>query len=191
MRTLCSALSAALLLTCFATAALLAGCHKPAAGKAGKAAEAEVPVTVVRLQVAALDRTIPVVGTLFAKDEATVRAEVEGQVEGTIAEFGDRLTNGQIIAQINTTTYLALSLQAEANVARARATLANAEQNRKRLHLLSQQKIASPSDLDQAVAAAERMTKRCARRKPTGACSCVGCPISTLWGCAGASDIVG
>jgi membrane fusion protein (multidrug efflux system) len=103
-----------------------------------------------------VDRTIPVVGTLFAKDEATVSAEVEGQVERTMAEFGDRMTNGQVMAQINTTTYMALALQAEANVARARATLANAQQNHKRVEQLGQEKIASQSDLDLAVAAAEQ-----------------------------------
>ncbi|HXI50131.1 MAG TPA: efflux RND transporter periplasmic adaptor subunit [Candidatus Saccharimonadales bacterium] len=134
----------------------LAGCHRAEPAKATKTGPPEVPVTVARVQVVQLDRTIAVVGTLFAKDEATISAEVEGQVEGTMVEFGDRLTNGQIIAQINTTTYLALALQAEANVARARATRANADQNRKRLLLLSQEKIASPSDVDQAVAAAEQ-----------------------------------
>lgn len=137
-------------------ALLASGCGKAAPEKAKRATDVAVPVTVATVTAVAMDRTLPVVGTLFAKDEATVSAEVEGQAERTFAEFGDRLTNGQIIAQINTTTYLALSLQAAANVARARATLGNAEQQLRRLQELSKSKIASQSDLDQTVAEAEQ-----------------------------------
>lgn len=104
----------------------------------------------------AADRTLPIVGTLFPKDEATLAAEVEGRVELTAAEFGDRLTNGQLIAEIDTTTYEALARQAAANVARVRASAANAEQNLKRTRELNKNAIASSSDLDLAVAAAEQ-----------------------------------
>jgi RND family efflux transporter MFP subunit len=138
------------------TLGALAGCNKPAPENTRRSTETEVPVTVAPVVLEPLDRTIPVVGTLFPKDEATVSAEVEGQVEQTMAEFGDRLTNGQVIAQINTKTYAALAQQAEANVARARAMLANAEQNRRRLAQLGLEKIAAQSDQDQAVAAAEQ-----------------------------------
>ena len=135
---------------------LAAGCGKPAADKPKRTTDVAVPVTVATVTSVAMDRTLPVVGTLFAKDEATVSAEVEGQTERTFAEFGDRLTNGQLIAQINTTTYLALSLQAAANVSRAKAALGNAEQQLRRLQQLSKSKIAAQSELDQSVAEAEQ-----------------------------------
>jgi membrane fusion protein (multidrug efflux system) len=145
-------------ITCLVVLALVGlsstGCRKATAEKPRAAQEKAVTVTVAPVTVARLDRTIPVVGTLFSKDEATMSAQVEGQVELTLAEFGDRITNGQVIAQIDTTTYSALALQAEATVARARATLANAEQNLKRLQRLGLDQIASQSDLDQAIAAA-------------------------------------
>ena len=131
------------------------------AGRAGVGADlpklrgaSAVPVTVFRVTNVPMDRTIPVVGTLFPKDEATISAEVEGRVDRTMAEFGDRLTNGQIIAQIDTAAYLVQSLQAAANVAKAMATVDNMEQNLKRLQQLSKERIASQSDLDQSVAEA-------------------------------------
>ena len=58
--------------------AVAAGCSKPPGEKPAANKEAEVPVTVAPVRMQPYDRTIPVVGTLFPKDEATVSAEVEG-----------------------------------------------------------------------------------------------------------------
>jgi membrane fusion protein, multidrug efflux system len=115
-----------------------------------------VPVTVAKVEVIPLDRTLPIVGTLFPKDEATVGAEVEGRVEKTFVEFGDRVTNGQVIAQIDTATYEALLHQAEANAARAKSRASNAEQDLRRTETLKKDRIASASDWDKAVADAEQ-----------------------------------
>lgn len=128
----------------------------PKESKARPPTDLTVPITVAPVRLVKVDRTIPVVGTLFPKDEATLAAEVEGRVEVTMAEFGDRLTNGQVIAQIDTTTYEALAQQAAANLSRAKATALNAAQNLKRTRELNKSSIASTSELDQAVAAAEQ-----------------------------------
>src|SRR2546423_2534777 len=134
---------------------LLVSCA-PRESKAKAPNDPTIPITVVPVRLVKVDHTIPVVGTLFPKDEATLGAEVEGRVEVTMAEFGDRLTNGQVIAQIDTTTYEALARQAAANLARARATALNASQNLKRTRELNKSSIASSSELDQAIAAAEQ-----------------------------------
>jgi membrane fusion protein, multidrug efflux system len=118
--------------------------------------EPAVPVTVATVELTPLDRTIPVVGTLYAKDEATLAAEVEGRVEKTLVEFGDRIQSGQLLAQIDTTTYEALARQATANLARTRANAVNAEQNLKRIQELRQRNIAPESDLDTATAEARQ-----------------------------------
>ena len=133
----------------------LTACQK-SAGPAAARHEDAVPVTVAPVELITLDRTIPVVGTLFAKDEATISAEVEGKVERTMAEFGDRLTNGQVIAQIDTESYQALAQQADANLAKAKASLANAEADWRRVEELRKQNISSASDLDKAVALANQ-----------------------------------
>jgi membrane fusion protein, multidrug efflux system len=140
------------MMSCAFVGMALISCAPPET-KAKRPTDDAIPVTVTPVRIAKVDRTIPVVGTLFPKDEATLAAEVEGKVEQTMAEFGDRLTNGQIIAQIDTTTYDVMEGQAAANLARVKATSANAEQNLKRIRELNKSAIASTSDLDQAVAA--------------------------------------
>src|SRR6266850_1663668 len=153
------ALMSRFVVSTFGVALLLAGvsaCSQRDDARPKRSSDDSVPVTLAAVGVTNLDRTIPIVGTLFPKDEATLGAEVEGKVERTMVEFGDRLTNGQLIAQIDTTTYEALERQASANVARAKATTANAEQNLKRTRELNKSAIASPSELDQAIAAAEQ-----------------------------------
>jgi membrane fusion protein (multidrug efflux system) len=133
----------------------LTSCSRsPTAAKAR--ADNAIPVAVAKVEAVPLDRTVSVIGTLFAKDQATVGAQVEGQCEKTLVDFGDRLTTGQEIALIDTTTYQALAQQAAANLAKARAGAANAGQNLKRAHDLAKEKIASASDLDKAVADAEQ-----------------------------------
>ena len=145
-----------LLYSCCLLLVFLSACSKPDSGRAKRPADDSILVTVAEVTVTNLDRTIPIVGTLFPKDEATLGAEVEGRIERTMAEFGDRVTNGQLIAQIDTTTYEALARQASANLARAKATAANTEQNLKRTRELNKNAIASPSELDQSIAAAEQ-----------------------------------
>ena len=115
-----------------------------------------VPVSTAKVEVVALDRTISIVGTLFAKDEATVGAQVEGQVEKTRVDFGDRVTEGQELAAIDTTSFEALARQSAANLAKTRANALNAEQTLKRIQDLQKDNIASTSDLDAAVAEAAR-----------------------------------
>ena len=131
-------------------------CTKPKAESTLPGHEAGVPVTVAKVELVPLDRTIPVWGTLFAKDEATVAAEVEGRVEKTMAEFGDRIKAGQELALIDTASYEAFANQAAANVARARANAANADQDLKRVRELRSAGIASASDLDKAIATADQ-----------------------------------
>ncbi len=101
-----------------------------------------------------VDRTLPIVGTLFAKDEATLGAEVEGQVEKTLVDFGDRVKAGQELASIDTASYQALARQAAANLTKTRATADNADRELARMRNLGA--IASPSDLDKAQSEAEQ-----------------------------------
>src|SRR6185503_9229115 len=95
---------------------------------------------------------VQVVGTLSAHDEATVAAQVAGQIEKNHVDVGDRVTAGQELALIDTTSYEALARQSAANLLKAKASATNAAQNLKRVQELQQEKIASTSELDLAVA---------------------------------------
>ena len=103
-----------------------------------------------------MERTVQVVGTLAARDEATVAAQVAGQLEKIPVDLGDRVTADQELALIDTAAYDVLVRQSAANLARVQASAANATQNLQRIQDLRQENIASTSDLDQSVAEAAR-----------------------------------
>jgi membrane fusion protein, multidrug efflux system len=138
----------------FGAAALLgAGCHRdPAAASARFQHPEAIAVTVATVTNVAWDRTVSIIGTLYPKDEATVAAQVEGQVESTLVDFGDRVKAGQDLAYIDTKSYEAQLEQAVGNVAKAEANRINAQQNFERLQRLRKDEVASQSDLDQAQA---------------------------------------
>lgn len=108
------------------------------------------PVTTVTVTNALWDRTVSVVGTLFPKDEALISAQVEGMVERTLVDFGDRVQNNQELAFIDTTTYQAQLQQAAGLRAKAEAGLTNDQRNFERVLSLRDKNIASMSELDAA-----------------------------------------
>jgi len=133
-------------------ALLLVSCGPADRTKPAPANTAPRPVRVGRVELRPMERTLQVVGSLSARDEATVAAQVAGQIEKNHVDFGDRVTAGQELVLIDVTAYEALVRQSAANLARAGASAANAEQNLKRIQELQKEKIASTSDLEQAVA---------------------------------------
>jgi membrane fusion protein, multidrug efflux system len=142
------------LLSCGVAALLISGCSKQNASAPGRKGDSAIAVDVQLVSMTNVDRVLPVVGTLFAKDEATLGAEVEGKVEKTLVDFGDRVKAGQELALIDTKSYEAMANQALANVAKARATADNMEKDLKRVEALGQ--ISSQSDRDKASSAADQ-----------------------------------
>ena len=130
---------------------VLAGCSKKEV-KAPR--DPAVPVTVAKVETIPLDRSISIIGTLYAKDEATVGAQVDGQVEKTRVDFGDRVKEGQELALIDTTSFEALANQAAANVTKAQASATNAERVLTRTQELQKGKISPQSELDTAISGA-------------------------------------
>lgn len=148
--------SLSVLLAASLLAGLCTGCGKSQTQKPNIPQDPAILVTTAQVTLKPLDRTIPVAGTLFAKDEATLSAEVEGQTEKTLVDFGDPVKPGQELALINTTTYEAHAQQAAANLARAKANAHNVELELKRIQELIKSAIAAESELDKAKAAAEQ-----------------------------------
>jgi membrane fusion protein, multidrug efflux system len=118
--------------------------------------DSAIPVTVAKVDMAPLDRTLPVVGTLTPRNEAAIAAQVEGQIQKTLIDFGEQVAVSQELALIDTDSYEALARQSAATVAKAKANALNAENNLKRVLELQQSKISSASDLDSATAQAEQ-----------------------------------
>lgn len=131
------------------------GKKKPAAPDATKSPPPrEVQITTVTQH--PLERTIQVVGTLSAREAATIAAQVAGQLEQTLVDLGDHVSAHQALALIDTTAYEALAAATAANLARAQASASNAAQNLNRIQALQRDRIASTSDLDAANAEAAR-----------------------------------
>ncbi|MSU21756.1 MAG: biotin/lipoyl-binding protein [Pedosphaera sp.] len=104
----------------------LTACRRGAATSPKDSRAEATSVTVASVTNAAWDKTVSIVGTLYPKDEATVAAQVEGQVEKTLVEFGDRVRADQDLALIDTASYEAQLEQTSGNLAKAEASLANA-----------------------------------------------------------------
>ncbi|MCE2826894.1 MAG: efflux RND transporter periplasmic adaptor subunit [Verrucomicrobium sp.] len=137
-------------------AGLPLGCSREAAASRAAKPPPPVPVTVARVETRPVDRTLAIVGTLHAKDSATVSAEVEGRVERTLVEFGDRVTAGQELAWIDTDSHAARAHQAEARVEQAKALAHGAELELRRQQELRRNGVAAPADLDGAEAQSDQ-----------------------------------
>lgn len=131
---------------------LAAGCKREAVALSRDESAEAVAVTVATVTNVAWDRTVSIIGTLYPKDEAILAAQVEGAVERTVVDFGDRVRDNQDLAFIDTASYEAQLEQAVGNMAKAEANLANARQSFDRVQTLRRDGIASESDFDQAKA---------------------------------------
>ena len=135
---------------------VLSGCNREGGGSGGVSKAPPRPetavVTVATVTNALWDRTVSIVGTLFPKDEALVSAQVEGMVEKTLVDFGDRVRGDQVLAEIDTATHNANLQAAIGNTARAQANVSRTQQNFERVKQLSKAQVASSAEFDQAQA---------------------------------------
>jgi membrane fusion protein (multidrug efflux system) len=140
----------------------LSGCRRQGDGgggaqKAPSRPEAAI-VTVATVTNAMWDRTVSIVGTLYPKDEAQVSAQVDGMVEKTLVDFGDRVKAGQELALIDTTTHEANLQAAIGDTARAVAALTNATRNFERAKELVKAQVSSTAQFEDAQAQFETAT---------------------------------
>jgi len=117
-------ISASAIFVC-ALALLTASCSRSTAGKTanGQARPAPVKVKVAPVERREQRRTVEAVGSLFAYDEVVVSSEVEGRVEEVMADVGDRIAKGQVLARIAPTELELTVEQQRAALQQARARL--------------------------------------------------------------------
>jgi len=146
------------LLTAAALAA--AGCGGgPSAAEPAPAA-APAPVTLSAENVAIVeDRTLQagpeVSGTLRARRAAALRAEVSGAVLEVLAQPGDRVKDGQLLARIDDSALAEALLAARSGVAAARNNLTVAESNARRARTLAEAGALSTQAAEEAEAGLE------------------------------------
>jgi membrane fusion protein (multidrug efflux system) len=122
-----------------------------------KAGEGAAPrVEVVTPQVVASERALVLSGSVQPLEESVVYARASGYVRKWLVDIGDKVTEGQVLAEIDTPELDQELAQARAQLAQGRASLLQAQANRdlsqtnlKRYEQLVSGGVASQQDLDQ------------------------------------------
>jgi len=104
-----------------------------------------------------LEDTVLASGTMLASREVNVGAQATGQIKRIYVDLGERVTKGQLIAEIDSTTQTNALLNAEAQIAllqaqrrSAEATLKLAQSDLQRKRALLRDEAGSRSDLESA-----------------------------------------
>jgi len=89
-------------------------------------------------------------GTISPIKTVTVGSQVSGQITELMVDYNSPVTNGQLIAQLDPSTYEQLLVQAEADLANANAALSLAKLTYQRAKQLDDQKAKPRSELEKA-----------------------------------------
>ncbi|MBE2213064.1 MAG: efflux RND transporter periplasmic adaptor subunit [Opitutaceae bacterium] len=117
--------------------------------KAAAAAPAYRLATVAR---GSIVQTVTATGTLSPLTTVSVGSQVSGTIAKLHVDFNDTVRSGQLLAEIEPSTYAARVVQAEADLDSARATLELKRLNAKRSGELAAAKLVSQADLDAVTA---------------------------------------
>jgi membrane fusion protein, multidrug efflux system len=121
-----------------------------------------VRVEVVRPALLAGDRALDLPGTVRPLEETRIYPRVSGYVRRWLVDLGDKVTAGQLLAEIDTPELDAQLAQARAQLAQARAAIGQAtaqrdlsKANAARFGTLSDQQLISKAQVEQATAQAQ------------------------------------
>jgi membrane fusion protein (multidrug efflux system) len=110
------------------TVLVLAGCTDHTATATAPAADAPVVVVAVApVATAVVERTAPLIGALFANDDVTVEAEVEGRIVWLGADMGDPVAQDAVLVRVDDEGIRASVREVEAQLVKARADSARAQ----------------------------------------------------------------
>lgn len=99
----------------------LAGCHRPPKARTTAAEQARA-VSVVRVEPRAITGALAASGDLQAREEAAVLPEVSGyRVTRVLADVGDYVRKGQVLAQLDPSLLEAQITEAQVNAEQARS----------------------------------------------------------------------
>ena len=91
-------------------------------------------------------------GSLSAVVRVDVGSQVSGKISALNADFNSPVKKGELVAEIDPSLYSAIVMQAEGELASARATATLKKQNLERKQILFPKQAATQLDLEQAVA---------------------------------------
>ena len=110
-----------------AAAALVAGGCGPRGGPDEERAVERVPVRVVEIKMGPVTATVAATGTIKARDDVPISAEASGCVLEVVAQVGDRVSEGDVLVQLDDELAEFAFRQAEAQSLLAEAELDDAE----------------------------------------------------------------
>ena len=114
------------------------------------AAVAQAPTASAAVELREVDDVYAADAVIESLHQATVSAQIAGQLTGLLVDAGDRVRRGQLLARIDTREADAQVASAGAQVAQAEAALAQAKLNHERTRSLVEQNFLSQSALDKA-----------------------------------------
>src|SRR5262245_28934421 len=97
---------------------------QPAAGGGGFA----IPVEAVSVTVERVDLTIPAVGSLRSNESVVLSPEIAGRVNEILANEGQAVSAGTVVARLDQSVYKAEIAEIEANLALSRANFKRADE---------------------------------------------------------------
>jgi len=120
----------------------------------GRTAGGGTPVAyrTARLSSGNITQTVSATGPLSAIATVNVGSQVSGNIAKLHVDFNDRVTAGQLIAEIDPSTYEARLVQAEGDLLSARVALELKQLNAQRSENLHASNLISRSDYDQVLA---------------------------------------
>jgi HlyD family secretion protein len=97
-------------------------------------------------------QAVTATGTLNPVVNVQVGSQISGNIQKLTVDYNSPVKAGQVVAQIDPAVYQAVVLQAEGDLASAKASLELAQINARRAEELRSRNVNAPADLDQAVA---------------------------------------
>nr|WP_246105212.1 efflux RND transporter periplasmic adaptor subunit [Rhodoligotrophos appendicifer] len=132
---------------------LLAACDDKAASQAGGAEPPPAKVSVIAVKSESLPILNELPGRIAPTRIAEVRPRVSGILVDRVFQQGSQVKEGDILYRIDPEPFRVRVASAEASLQRAQSTLLQAQQTAGRIDQLTQQRVASQQQQDDAVAA--------------------------------------
>lgn len=117
-------------------------------GKGGRRNMPLAPVQTATAQTQSVPQYFSGLGTVTAANTVTVRSRVDGQLMAIHFQEGQQVEAGQLLAEIDPRPYQVALAQAQGQLARDKATLANAQRDLARYQKLAQTHLVSQQELD-------------------------------------------
>ncbi|WP_039058623.1 MdtA/MuxA family multidrug efflux RND transporter periplasmic adaptor subunit [Enterobacter sp. Bisph1] len=120
----------------------------PGGGRHGMRGGALPPVQAATATREAVPRYLSGLGTITAANTVTVRSRVSGQLKAIHFQEGQQVNAGDLLAEIDPSQFKVALAQAEGQLAKDKATLANARRDLARYQQLSKTSLVSRQELD-------------------------------------------